>query len=543
MMPFPTILCACILQTADASLHQAETVPVHAASQKWPVVHAPDLIPSASFLRALSEWQSVGQSSSRVQVCLIDNAPTTAGGALGDSLLAPGAEVGIALVNSSLATESVSGSIAIGPLAIPVAVRLQQRWWELEAKGIAWSAVAEATPCTALTSINLALPSDEKRASLHKVVQIDRSDRTAAELHWAAAHALISLSTSSASLEMPTAGALALPEIPNISANVFEFIAWFEAADARQAALRMTGKRKEADETIVDIAAFATAIHFDALPLLLNDRVPKGIEGFRSLTMHPSWPQEVWPLVACVESMQTTLTLAREGFATMTAELCTARKLPPSARADLQARLATVAENLPPGFVWSKLFEAEVRNHLFEACSLGAHFGGIARFPAFESSSIEDLAFIMPTIAWEVFGHAWAQPGALLPSQIVRRDAQIASYDRLIREAVAAGKAVREREDLSEFTLAATQASLHHAQRDWMPWFVFDASAQGFAAGQAELKQEIADWPYALGTGTTASSVGYELIDSAMQSRSRPWLFNDCWASFWDGYIVVHPRR
>ena len=352
--------------------------------------------------------------------------------------------------------------------------------------------------------------------------------------------------------------ALKLSESPALAANVFELVTWIELADAVQADLRLRGEVKAADAVVADVRAYLKSIRAPGLESLLAERVPPASEGFLSLVLHESWPHDAWQLVEPSLRLSANLDRTRREFAALAERIGRESGLAQEGIEELKARLAAVAENMPPGFEWTKRFEDACAEHMQRAFQSGATFGGVPRAPAFDPSDPVVAAMYARTVAFEVFGYAWSQPGAMPPSQQAERQALLAQVTAPIRAALADGSLVgpsgvdhgREALELIERFLASDDAR-------WKPWIVFPTTPEVASIAARELKQTLEsevrqfhesfepgqlrvhriEWPWAV--WDIDSALACDGGTRAGRSGRRPWIFPDTAPMFWDGYVPL----
>lgn len=363
--------------------------------------------------------------------------------------------------------------------------------------------------------------------------------------------------------EARTRAPVELIESPALATNLFELVTWFELADAAQASLRLRGELKAADAVVTDMRAYLKSIRAPGLDSLLAERVPPASDGFASLVLHESWPHDAWQLVEPALRLSASLDRTRREFLALAERIGRESGLAQEGIDELKARLATVAENMPPGFQWTKRFEDDCANHMRRAFQSGAEFGGAPRAPAFVPNDPVVAAMYARTVAFEVFGYAWSQPGAMPPSLQAERQTLLAQITAPIRSAIVDGSLVgpsgidhgREALDLIDRFLASEDAR-------WKPWIVFPPTPE-VASAAARQQRETLDrlvrgfhesfdpdlpssnrilWPWAVWDIDSSLSVDCWERASGSASRSpgrRPWIFPDTAPVFWDGYVPL----
>lgn len=347
-------------------------------------------------------------------------------------------------------------------------------------------------------------------------------------------------------------------EAPGLAADLFDVVTWLELSDARQAVLRRRGEVTAADAVVKDMQAFLKILKAPGLESLLSERVPSGTEGFASLVLHESWQTDAWQLVEPVLRLSASLDRTKREFASLAERVARDANLAPEALKELKARLATVARNMPPGFEWTQRFEEDCEAHMRKAFTAGAEFGGAPRAPAFDPANPLVASIYARTVAFEIFGYAWAQPNAMLPSMQAERQARLAQAVAPLEEAVRTGSlTTRSGVDQGRIALDLIASYLSSEDARWKPWVVFPPSEKiaGYAAREVFAAVESAvrrfddgaepglpdpsriSWDFVVWDLDCALSVEGGM--NAGTSGQRPWIFPDCAMMFWDGYVPL----
>jgi hypothetical protein len=361
-------------------------------------------------------------------------------------------------------------------------------------------------------------------------------------------------------LDTQTAVSLQLmaPPAPALATDLFEVVTWLELADASQACLRLRGDVKAADAVVADVRAFLKSIRSHAMEALLAERVPSGVEGFASLTLHPSWRTDSWSLVDPIVQLRAMREKVGAEFASLAERIGRETGLDPKAIAELKKRLATVADNLPPGFEWTERFEDDCEAHMRDAFQANATFGGVPRYPPFEPQDPVVASIYARTVAFEVFGYAWSQPGAMPPSMVETRQARLDQVLEPFRAALGDRSLVSKAGvDQGRATIDLIERYLASEDTRWKPWMVFPAAPEAAREAVASLRSVVLDELRSLNESyvpalTIGGSVQWEQIcwelDGVFASTgsfragrdgSRPWIFTDTAVVFWDGNVSL----
>lgn len=349
-----------------------------------------------------------------------------------------------------------------------------------------------------------------------------------------------------------------VPAQPALATDLLEAVTWLELADASQAGLRLDGCVKEADAVVADILALLKAIRCPSMASLLAERVPPGREGFASLSLHPDWRCDAWLLVEPIVRIRANQERASKEFTLLAERIGRESGLAPEAIAELKSRLATVAENLPPGFEWTQRFQDDCETHMRDAFKPGAMFGGVRRVPYLDPTDPVTASIYARTVAFEVFGYAWSQPGAMLPSMVAMRQARLDQVREPFRAALGDGSLVSKGGvDQGRVTLDLIERFLSSDDTLWKPWMVFPASPEVVGEVTASLRSRVLGELQSLNDSfvpglTSGGSVQWEQVcwevDGIFSSSGwfnearqgvRPWIFPDTAVIFWDGYVAL----
>jgi hypothetical protein len=289
-----------------------------------------------------------------------------------------------------------------------------------------------------------------------------------------------------------TEGAIIKPS-PTVAlsptADPLGFVAWCVAVDGEQALLRARGNVTAADRRVRDLRASLKAIDAHIEVLHLDERVPAGSTGFRSLTFVQQFPLEAWSVACAVSKSLERRHQSVEKLLALAVSIAISSGLAPEAIAELTARIRQMEESLPPGFAMTKDFEATVE----------AHLGG--RFAPQARQGIDVVQ--ARTAAWELFAAAWNLRG-VLPEQVLEQRGQqrSAATDQLMNAyAGAIGRVSLP--TLSEDFRAAIEAELNSP---FQACLMYPADPRSWA----EIKTEIAA-AAEYGAGEVENWFGYEL--------------------------------
>ena len=349
-----------------------------------------------------------------------------------------------------------------------------------------------------------------------------------------------------------------VPAQPALATDLLEAVTWLELADASQAGLRLDGRVKEADAVVADILALLKAIRCPSMASLLAERVPPGREGFASLSLHPDWRSDAWLLVEPIVRIRANQERASKEFTLLAERIGRESGLAPEAIAELKSRLATVAENLPPGFEWTQRFQDDCEAHMRDAFRANATFGGVPRYPPFEPRNPVVASIYARTVAFEVFGYAWAQPGAMLPSMVEARQAGLDEVLKPFRTALGDGSLVSlAGVDQGRVAIDLIERFLSSEDTRWKPWMVFPAGPEAASEAATSLRSVVLGELRSLNESfvpglTVGGSVQWEQICweldgvfgstgsfHATRNGDRPWIFTDTGVVFWDGNVSL----
>lgn len=351
---------------------------------------------------------------------------------------------------------------------------------------------------------------------------------------------------------------LAVPPAPALASDLFEVVTWLELADASQACLRRRGDSKAADAVVADVRAFLKAIRCDAMDALVTERVSLSVEGFASFTLHPAWRTDSWLLLDPIVRLRAVREKVGAEFASLADRIGRETGLDPQAIAELKMRLATVADNLPPGFEWTQRFQDDCEAHMRDAFRANATFGGVPRYPPFEPRNPVVASIYARTVAFEVFGYAWSQPGAMLPSMVEARQAGLDVVLKPFRTALGDGSLVSlAGVDQGRVAIDLIERFLSSEDTRWKPWMVFPAAPEAASEAAASLRSVVLGELRSLNESfvpglTVGGSVQWEQICweldgvfgstgsfHATRNGDRPWIFTDTGVVFWDGNVSL----
>jgi hypothetical protein len=352
--------------------------------------------------------------------------------------------------------------------------------------------------------------------------------------------------------------AIGSDDAPALATDLFELVTWLELSDAVQASLRIGGKVKAADAVVADMRALLRAIRATGLDALLAERVPVASEGFASLALHESWPHDAWQLVEPALRLSASLDRTRREFLALAERIGRESGLAKEGVERLKSRLETVAENMPPGFEWTQRFGDDCADHMRAAFQPDAEFGGARRAPPFDPSDPIVSAIYAQTVAFEIFGYAWSQPGAMPPSLEAKRQAMLSTVAEPIRAALSDGSLVgpsgvdhgREALDLMERFLASEDTR-------WKPWIVFPTTPEVAAYAATRLRESLdltvrefyesfepgvpnsdrVEWQWVIWDIDAALAVEGGM--RAARSGRRPWIFPDTVPLMTNGYVPI----
>lgn len=343
---------------------------------------------------------------------------------------------------------------------------------------------------------------------------------------------------------------------PVLGAPILDIVAWIEMVDAYQLSHRMIGEIEVADRFRTDLRGYLETLQVPSLVALVDARIPLGARDIASLTRHPSWEIDAWPLLHASMAALNAREDARRRFAQLALRIGSKVGFSDEAIKWLQNRLGRVAMNLPSNFKWDAAFESDVVAHLEEAFQPGAMFDGVPRAPYFDVTDLDVCRIYAQTAAFEVFGYAWSREGALTASQQAARERQRENLMLPIREAANENRYVVGPYDLAE--LALSRINDHYARdtANWKPWIVFpmrdhelvtQVTSQIFENLQSDYDSLARDFAYIPNYPHEykmhAAEVDWaldRLFGNGYDRRDGlPWIMNDLSSLFWDGYIAL----
>lgn len=363
----------------------------------------------------------------------------------------------------------------------------QSPWWRAAETRFAPEASADAEFPAVVHRIAATELDAQTPASWQDVLGTTKERQAGLERHERAASMFrqIESGTLVAVASVDVQRAQALDGAPVLGAPLVEILAWIESTDASQAMRRLTGEVEFADRIRADLRAYLQAVRAYELVALVDERVPVGSREVASLTMHPTWESDAWPLLKLSIEAREAREDARRRFAKVALRVAAKTNFPEKAADRLRDRLALVACNLPANFTWDAGFEDVVASHLEKACR--ARMESVA-------IDLESCTVTAQTAAFEVFGYAWSCEGAMSPSQEALRASDFERMLAPLREAAAGGKLLIGGVDLADLAVARVRAHFAGEPARWKPWLVFPASnAEPASAVTAEILSNITD--------------------------------------------------
>ena len=348
------------------------------------------------------------------------------------------------------------------------------------------------------------------------------------------------------------------PFVPYLgTSSALELVAWIQALDAKQCALRAEGvdRLKDADAIVADIRAVLRALEAHRLRRLLEERVPPSAPSGASLCASPSWPNDAWELVAAVERGRKNAARIRSELLRLAAAVAAEQRLPPEVLARLEERLEVIAAKLPLNLQWNQRLAEEIRERVGEVMdpSGGAqsartqlalagnadgalNIGGAVIDGMTGPDDIVGGRMAANRAAWDVYGYLWSGKDALLPSEHAQRESQ--------REAA-----------LSEFNAVAAQHGTPPAvakmlandladslSDPWRPWMQFPVSNEALKERVLpSIRESVAwsldalrsnefkvtgEWKVLFWWGVADSSFALEPNSNMVRHRNQP--FADC---------------
>ena len=363
----------------------------------------------------------------------------------------------------------------------------QSPWWRAAETGFVPEASADAEFPAVVHRIAATELHAQTSASWQDVLGTTKERQAGLERHERAASIFRQIESGTlvpvASVDVQRAQAL--DGAPVLGAPLVEILAWIESTDASQAMRRLTGEVEFADRIRADLRAYLQAVRAYELVALVDERVPIGSREVASLTMHPTWESDAWPLLKLSIEAREAREDARRRFANVALRVAAKTNFPEKAADRLRDRLALVACNLPANFTWDAGFEDAVASHLEKACR--------ARMESV-TIDLESCTVTAQTAAFEVFGYAWSCEGAMAPSQEALRASDFERMLAPLREAAAGGKLLIGGVDLADLAVARVRAHFAGEPARWKPWLVFPASnAEPASAVTAEILSNITD--------------------------------------------------
>lgn len=363
----------------------------------------------------------------------------------------------------------------------------QSPWWRAAETGFVPEASADAEFPAVVHRVAATELDAQTPASWQDVLGTTKERQAGLERHERAASMFRQIESGTlvpvASVDVQRAQAL--DGAPVLGAPLVEILAWIESTDASQAMRRLTGEVEFADRIRADLRAYLQAVRAYELVALVDERVPIGSREVASLTMHPTWESDAWPLLKLSIEAREAREDARRRFANVALRVAAKTNFPEKAADRLRDRLALVACNLPANFTWDAGFEDAVASHLEKACR--ARMESVA-------IDLESCTVTAQTAAFEVFGYAWSCEGAMSPSQEALRASDFERMLAPLREAAAGGKLLIGGVDLADLAVARVRAHFAGEPARWKPWLVFPASnAEPASAVTAEILSNITD--------------------------------------------------
>ena len=362
------------------------------------------------------------------------------------------------------------------------------------------------------------------------------------------------------------------PFVPYLgTSSALELVAWIQALDAKQCALRAEGvdRLKDADAIVADIRAVLRALEAHQLRRLLEERVPPSAPSGASLCASPSWPNDAWELVAAVERGRKNAARIRSELLRLAAAVAAEQRLPPEVLARLEERLEVIAAKLPLNLQWNQRLAEDIRERVGEVMdpSGGAqsartqlalagnadgalNIGGAVIDGMTGPDDIVGGRMAANRAAWDVYGYLWSGKDALLPSEHAQRESQ--------REAA-----------LSEFNAVAAQHGtppavakmlandLANSLSDpWRPWMQFPVSNEALKERVLpSIRESVAwsldalrsnefkvtgEWKVLFWWGVADSSFALEPNSNMVRHRNQP--FADCRPYYINGVGLASRR-
>jgi hypothetical protein len=243
--------------------------------------------------------------------------------------------------------------------------------------------------------------------------------------------------------------------------------AWFESMDAERVAHLATEDPARARIVEQDMRDFARTIGADGIAAFLDSRTDTAGPLAASMVWQPEWPSIGWELVACTSAVRSGWADLAEHLRRVARRISRELHLGEEFEAALARELASLADVLPPGFRWSAAIEDALCAHAVQRIPEGQDVLG-------NSPAMRDVCARM--VAWNFYGYAWAQPGALpvVERDRVReqRDTILADMERAFREGCRDLTPDQWAAVAPEMTkgLAAVRQIL---EDPWNPWAVF----------------------------------------------------------------------
>ncbi len=243
--------------------------------------------------------------------------------------------------------------------------------------------------------------------------------------------------------------------------------AWIESLDAERVACLVNEEPARAHDIAQDIRDLARTLGAEGTLALLESRVDSSPPLDASIIGQPEWPSIAWELVACTASIRARWTDWAEHLGRAAGRIAREQRLAEEDALALATELTSLVDALPPGFQWSTAMED----------ALCAHAAGrIADFRSAMGDAPPTGALCARTVAWEFYGYAWAQPGAIpaVERQRVRaeRDVICAELEQAFRDRcrdLSADQWAVVQPEMAQ-GLAAIRAIL---ENPWNPWAVF----------------------------------------------------------------------
>lgn len=214
---------------------------------------------------------------------------------------------------------------------------------------------------------------------------------------------------------------------PAMGSSPIGITLYFEMQDALQAWTRLSGDVSQADLLVRDLIEIARRLDRHDFAATIAERVPPGTSGFASVVLHAEWPIDAMGFVASIARLDRLRESNRRFLEGVLADACREHDLPLEVCSDCQRELMRVLADLPIGFDLHGRLGPEARALLKDLLRPGGNqiLDGAFWLEQDGTDPFDVAASIGANVGWRLHGLAWLDRTGLLPSERVRRNADL----------------------------------------------------------------------------------------------------------------------